>query len=264
MSVKRILKSVVAALCLLWLPPCVAGAPPVAFLGDSNLWIGGDDCRGPRAWSSHFVGRYNPSAARSFARSGATWTNCPDTRTDTAAYSEVLHADNVIYNQATRLIGAVERGEFPVPSLIFVAAGTNDAWFRERRPGIYLATVEEVWDTPLPQHPSQALSLAASVRLTVETLRRAMPATEIILVAPPYTTRAPREEIDRVSQTLSACADRLGVRIVRMDILSGIDPGQECSSPRLTTDGTHTSAAGAARMADVMYNFLLFNGLIED
>ncbi|MBQ2399776.1 MAG: SGNH/GDSL hydrolase family protein, partial [Muribaculaceae bacterium] len=76
----------------------------VVLLGDSNTWLGGDDCTGVKGWGKWFAEEYRPGSIRSYARSGATWTNTVNTVADTREYSEVLGDNNVIYNQVMRLV----------------------------------------------------------------------------------------------------------------------------------------------------------------
>ena len=109
---------------------CADGIGHVVILGDSNTWIGGDDCSQPRGWNYWFCQTAKPASCRSYARSGATWTHTEKTVCDTEEYTEVLSDNNVIYNQVNRLKKAYEAGEQPRPDLIIIMAGTNDAWFR--------------------------------------------------------------------------------------------------------------------------------------
>ena len=50
----------------------------VAILGDSNTWLGGDQCDQPRGWNKWFKDYFAPASCRSYARSGATLTNTAD------------------------------------------------------------------------------------------------------------------------------------------------------------------------------------------
>lgn len=257
-----------AALCLGGsIVGLTAGAPGIhiAFIGDSNTWNGGDDVSKPNAWSYWLVKNLMPTSARSYARSGATWTNTASTPVDTSFYSEVLDDRNVLYQQAARLIAEARAKRQPSPGLIFICAGTNDAWFRDKRPGLYTETAEQAYNRPMTTAtpPSQATSLASSVRLTLMLLQEAFPDTKIIMVGPPYTTRAPRAEIDTLVQTLQQCAERSNVYCVRIERSCGIDPDKEKVKPDLTVDGTHTSQKGAWQVAHCVYDFMAFHNLIN-
>lgn len=237
----------------------------VAFLGDSNTWIGGDDCSNANAWSFHLIKNLMPTSYRSYARSGATWTNNATTLPDVRHYSEIIDDNNVIYNQCLRLIQDIDKKLFPVPDFIFISAGTNDAWFSDRRPDIWKLTPEQVKNLPLTavSKPSDATSLAASVHLCLMMLRQHCPTSRIIIVAPPYTVKTTKKEIERVADTLQQIALLAGTGCVRIERICGIDPDLEAKSFSLTTDGTHTSQQGAWQIAKCVYNYLAFNNWIK-
>lgn len=258
----RIQHHVRLAFCLVLLSlPLTVSAVSMAFLGDSNTWSGGDDCSRPAAWSYHLVRNMHPDYCRSFARSGATWTNNASTRADASFYSELLHDDNVIYNQVLRLCQAVDSGGFPCPDYIFISAGTNDAWFSDRRPQLWSPGVEDAFRRPVTAVTpvGEATSLATSARLVLAILREHFPSARIVVVGPPYTVKASRADIDRVAGTLQQVAFRCGVGSLRIERLCGIDPDREKNKTELTTDGTHTSPQGAWQIANCVYNYLAFN-----
>lgn len=222
----------------------------VVILGDSNAWIGGDNCDQPLGWNTWFRERFAPASCRSFARSGATWTNTAQTRHNPKDSIAVLGNDNVIYNQAVRLKEACDRG-YPSPQLILVAAGTNDAWFSAKRPGIYSQSVEEVFahDESYYTHQpvERVVSLAGSVRYCCEWLMQWFPQAQIILLTPPQTVATSAENIRRVSDMIEACAFRMSVGVIRLDRESSIYAVRERQQKQFTSDGTHTNADGARR-----------------
>ena len=119
----------------------------VVILGDSNTWIGGDDCDQPQGWNKWFKDVFQPTTCKSYARSGATWTNTPQTHRNTLENIEVLGNDNVIYNQICRLQEAIDSGIQHTPQLILILAGTNDAWFTKARPMALSKSVCKVCST---------------------------------------------------------------------------------------------------------------------
>jgi GDSL-like Lipase/Acylhydrolase. len=136
----------------------------VVMLGDSNTFIGGDDCSKPQGWNKWFKDLMNPISCRSYARSGATWTETPNTVYDINEYTEVLSDNNVIYNQVSRLLADVfDTKTQPVPDLILIMAGTNDLWFADKRP------------EPFPKY----------IRQNCEMLKHAFPHARIVLITPP-------------------------------------------------------------------------------
>ena len=58
----------------------------VAILGDSNTWIGGDDCDKEKGWNKWFKDFFRPASCKSYARSGATWTNTEVTKANTCRH----------------------------------------------------------------------------------------------------------------------------------------------------------------------------------
>lgn len=229
--------------------PTRSVAQHVVVLGDSNTWLGGDDCSKPRGWNTWFKQAFKPTSCRSYARSGATWTNTTETRRNTQENTGVLGNDNVMYNQIERLKEACERGEQAVPELIILAAGTNDAWFAKERPGAFDVSVGEAFlpptDSIVSRPAAKVCSLAESVRYGCELLRTAFPDARLVLLTPLQTTAAPAELIAQAGDIIEACAERLQAQAIRMDRESCVKAEAERVKRRYTYDGTHTSEAGA-------------------
>lgn len=205
----------------------------VVILGDSNTWIGGDDCMQPRGWNKWFCEAINPESCRSYARSGATWTHTEATTYDTEEYSEVLSDNNVIYNQVNRLKKAYEAGEQPLPDLIIIMAGTNDAWFgrvTKARPKV---------------KEESALTLEGAVRNDCMMLRELFPTCRLLLVTPMQTTKTSLSNIRRTGDIIEACGKTLGAEVIRLDREGCVKRKQELKKKTLTTDGVHTNEAGA-------------------
>lgn len=232
------------------LPVADHDAINVAILGDSNAWIGGDNCDKPLGWNTWFKERFKPATCRSFARSGATWTNTSATHRNPADSTAVLSDNNVIYNQVVRLKEACELG-YPSPQLILIAAGTNDAWFMQKRPGIFSQSVQEIFANNerycTEQPVAKVLSLAGSVRYSCELLMQWFPQTQVILLTPPQTVATSYESIRRVSDVIETCAQRMSIGVIRLDRESSIYDVRECQQKQFTSDGTHTNEAGARR-----------------
>ncbi|MBR5729801.1 MAG: septal ring lytic transglycosylase RlpA family protein [Prevotella sp.] len=223
----------------------------VVILGDSNTWQGGDDCTKPKGWNKWFADYFKPASCRSYARSGATWTNTPKTRRNIQENIATLGDDNVIYNQVVRLDDAVGRGHQPSPQLILIMAGTNDAWFLDKRPHALEKTARQVFSAAEPlssQQPSSMLTLAESIRYSCELLRRCFPKSQIVLIAPLQSVQAARH-LNAVNQIIDDCAHEMNIGIIRLDTQSGITSTSENRTKRYTTDGTHTSVEGAKRCA---------------
>lgn len=226
----------------------------VAILGDSNTQIGGDDCSAPTAWTYEWQRCYQPGSIRSYARSGATWSNTRRTRRNVEENIRVLGDDNTIYNQTERLRDAISTGEQAVPTLIIIMAGTNDAWFSRRRPGAFDKSAAEAMSghsdsvlVALP--PSQVLSLAESVRYNILRLRRMAPDAKIILLGPLQSVQAPDNMIITTGSIIESVGTRMGIPAIRLDRDFELSSASESRRKHLTTDGTHTSVEGATRLA---------------
>ena len=240
------------ALLAFHLPALHAGEPVhVVILGDSNTWIGGDDCSKPRGWNTWFKEAFKPASCRSYARSGATWTNTKATRRNTQENTGKLGNDNVIYNQICRLQEAVDSGVQPSPQLILLAAGINDAWFLKKRPRALALSADEAFaakDTPITARPvNKVLTLAESVRYGCELLQTAFPQARIVLLTPaPAITVTPRL-LEKTCNIIEGCANKIGIGVIRLDRESDIRSDQERKAPTLTRDGIHTNEEGARR-----------------
>ncbi len=220
-------------------------------LGDSNTSIGGELCNEPLGWTHWFVERMQPASCRSYARSGATWTNTANTKRNTKENIGRLGNDNVIFNQVCRLLEATDDGTQPQPDVILIAAGTNDAWFQAERPHVFDLTATQAFQPSisnvLQRKPNTLLSLAESVRYSCELLMQRFPQARLILLTPMQTTQARFEDTERVGTIIEHCAHRMSIPVIRQDYLCGVYNLCEASSPLRTYDGTHTCAEGAKR-----------------
>lgn len=237
---------------------CLAATPEApdtatvdaVILGDSNTWIGGDNCDNPRGWNYWWHELTLPNSVRSYARSGATWTNTSRTRRNLTEDTQILSTDNVIYNQVCRLIAAADSGRQTDPTLIMILAGTNDAWFSNHRPGLFSEYPDELdYKTIGALRPSQATSLARSVLLSCRLLADRFPKARIVLITPPQTTATTLAMIERVSDIIDRCGRQTGLQVIRLDRDGPVKAADEKRRLSLTTDGTHTSAEGARAVA---------------
>lgn len=223
----------------------------VVLLGDSETSIGGDLCDKPRGWNKWFADALKPASCRSYARSGATWTNTTNTKKNCEENIGVLGDDNVIYNQVERLKSAVGTGTQVVPNLIIIAAGTNDAWFQKRRPGIFNINATQAFSKQdafiTNRNVNTITSLTESIRYNCELLMEAFPNTQIILITPMQASAIETAEIMRVADVIATCGKWLSVGVVRMDAGCSLYRPREKMKHKFTYDGTHTNEEGARR-----------------
>lgn len=219
-------------------------ANSVVALGDSNTWLGKDACSDPRGWTYHMAGALPAISIRSYARSGATWSETAKTRLDTAEYSEVITDDNVVRTQIARLKADVDRRILPSPDVIIISSGTNDAWFETKyRPGALSMT-----DTISPR------SLYGAVRASLDDIAGAFPDARVILLTPMQSTAVPDSRIHLASDIIDRAAGC--ATVVRLDSLSPVRSCYERNSRTYTYDGTHTSPRGAKANADIILKYL--------
>lgn len=234
----------------------VRSLPHVVLLGDSNTWIGGDDCSQPRGWNYWFAQSFPHQSIRSYARSGATWTHTPLTTRDETDNTGRLSDKNVVYNQVERLISAHHRGEQPTPNLIIIAAGTNDVWFSKARPQALHNDVAATF----AQRESEALhspigtwqTLPRALRNNCLLLRRAFPKSRIVLLSPLQSTAFSAAQLDSATQLMAETAQQLHLPLVRQDTVCCLRADDERKARRFSTDGTHTSVEGAARNGKIL------------
>jgi len=222
----------------------------VVIFGDSNTWLGGDDCSKPRGWNTWFKKELSPASCRSYARSGATWTNTPSTIINTSENIGVLGDNNVIYNQTQRLFDDIKNHRQPEPQLILIMAGTNDVWFNDKRPQVFQSPTLECpsGEALYALSPAKALTLADAVSMNVLLLQQRFPTVRIILLTPMQTTAAPLEDIARAGDIIEDTGRLLSCSVIRMDKDECVSSLAEKLHKRFTADGTHTNEAGARRI----------------
>lgn len=257
---KQFLIVLFALICICLPLTALANDYHIVLLGDSNTSISGDDCDKPIGWGTWFKETFQPASIRSYARSGSTWTNTASTKYNVLENISILGNDNVVYNQVNRLKMAFDAGEQPVPDVIIVAAGTNDAWFMDRRPGAFSVDSASVGDIPLPSDSCRAnevLTLAESVLFSCGMLQSYFPTTKIILLTPMQTTVTDLSRIYTVGDIIQACANRLGIDCIRQDSTDFLDAIVEKKKKTKTSDGTHTNEFGAKQNGTLLASLVM-------
>ncbi|MBQ0022180.1 MAG: SGNH/GDSL hydrolase family protein [Prevotellaceae bacterium] len=227
----------------------------VAILGDSNTWLGGDNCNQPKGWNTWFVKNFNPQSCQSYARSGATWTNTTSTFLNTEENVGVLTDNNVIYNQVMRLHQAVSDGLQPEPHLIIIAAGTNDAWFEAKRPAAF-STEGNLFDASpsdiCAMLPNRVLTLQSAVIHNCRLLQSHYPNARIVLLTPLQTTAVSLAKIQQTGDLIEDCGKHLGLCVIRQDRDCVVNREQETRKRTNTYDGTHTNENGAKQNGKII------------
>ncbi len=218
-------------------------------------WIGGDSCQNPTGWS-HFLKESGIAGNIDvYARSGATWTNTNATQLNPSFYSEILHDDNVVYNQAFRLIEDADLTH-EHPDLIILFAGANDAWFAAKRPRIFDHD-DSIGKYTILTDPSTVTTLEGSIRLICDLLQKFFPNATLLFVTPLQMAKTDAETIFKVSDIIEKTALQKGCHVIRPDKEIEISHEQEEKSPTYTYDGVHTNPKGARLLCNYILKFLL-------
>lgn len=234
----------------------------VVIFGDSITWLGGDDCDGLRSgyehkgWTEYFKNKFKPKTCKSYARSGATWSNTENTKYNVEEYAGSLTDDNVMFNQVNRLEVAINNGTQPMPHLILVAMGTNDAWHKA---DTSLEMTAETAFSSLNSYITGSdvrtlTNVANSVRYNCEKLMQLCPNAQIVLIAPQQSSSIPQVTMRKCCEIIEDCAGWLGISCVRLDKIGGTYYAREKTSYYKTYDGTHTSVIGATENGNLIAN----------
>ena len=228
----------------------------VAILGDSNTWLGGDDCTKPKGWNTYFKAEFKPRSCVSLARSGASWTHTPQTVRNTAEYAAKPTPNNVIYNQVERLKEKIDSGKIATPNLIIIACGTNDGWFRNRYPNLFdtfaSAKLCAYPDSIILQPVNKMLSLGESVLFNCTLLQNYFPKARIILLTPMQTTAVPLSVISDIGNIIEEIGKFLCISTIRQDKICCVKSADERKVKVNTYDGTHTSKIGAQKNGKII------------
>ena len=240
---------ILAAVLLSAMPVSELGNMNVVIMGDNITWLGNDDCTGAKGWTSRWKELANPKTCRSYARSGATWCNTPETKVNLVENIGIVGKDNTIFNQVMRLADAVKSGSQPIPDLVIIAAGTNDLSDPRRRPQALDEDAASAWrvteDNAIAAGPSAAISLAGSVRLAFAHIKAIAPEAKVVVLTPLQCTEITADRMSRGSDLIESAAKLGGAYVIRQDSEMPVDSAAERRHYNLTYDGVHTSEAGA-------------------
>lgn len=229
----------------------------VVMLGDSNTFIGGDACDKPQGWNKWFKDFAKPLSCRSYARSGATWTHTSNTVLDMEENIGVLGDNNVVYNQAMRLVTAVLTGEQTTPDLLLIMAGTNDLWFADKRPDCLKLRASEIYKHPVTSisfyKPSELTQLSQCVCYDCELLKEAFPKARIILITPPQNNKTDLNDQHIVGSHIQWCSQELGLDFIRLDEAYEVFYGPDLIRRGYSKDGVHTTPKGAKVLGKYIY-----------
>ena len=218
-------------------------------LGDSITNLGGDDCSGEKGWTTYFKNIMNFKSVKSYARSGATWTNTANTKYNITENTGNLSDDNNAYNQINRLINEISKGA-TVPDYILIALGTNDIWYRYDAAIKDDENFEAIWDD-VTNYSSEVdikscTSIIKSIRFIYDMIISSeLKNSQIIIMTPLQGTFSSISKINKIGDIIERCAKVCSWNVIRQDYKCGVSRLQELKAKTNTTDGTHPSKSGA-------------------
>ena len=159
---------------------------------------------------------------------------------------------------------AVNEGTQPSPNIIIIMAGTNDAWFRDKRPHAFDNIVGHASerDKNVVGHASKRdetddmVSLCGAVRHGCGMLKNAFPAARVVLVTPMQSTAVPDSIIAVASDIIEDTGQQMGLSVLRLDRDGCVVSEQERLNKQFTYDGTHTNEQGAQCTARLIVDFI--------
>ena len=170
---------------------------------------------------------------------------------------------------------AVNEGTQPSPNIIIIMAGTNDAWFRDKRPHAFDNIVGHASerDKNVVGHASERdknvvghaskrdetddmVSLCGAVRHGCGMLKNAFPAARVVLVTPMQSTAVPDSIIAVASDIIEDTGQQMGLSVLRLDRDGCVVSEQERLNKQFTYDGTHTNEQGAQCTARLIVDFI--------
>ncbi len=225
------------------------------FLGDSMTWLGGDDCDQPKGWTKWFADGLAVGECKSYARSGATLSNTPATKENLKENVGIISDYNTVYNQIRRMQEAIAAGTQPMPDVILVGAGANDAWFLKKRPGALKMTAVEAMlldSARLVASPAHALTIASATRQAILMLHHIAPQATIIFLAPNQSVSVPAGNLTKAADIIAEVCNEMEIDVIRQDLYGPISAEAEKRKKNLTYDGTHTSEAGGKALGEFL------------
>lgn len=182
----------------------------IAVLGDSISDVESDE-NGYGMWIDKFRSLASPKSFTDYAVGGAVWTFSSNTQSvSTRSEMTASNANNCIGNQFNRLKASVDNNTIATPDLIFILAGSNDA-FQNKTVGTP-STVFET-DTAQSSDITTLTNLCASVRYVVDKINAEYPNARIVLMTP-IAFGGHASEFARLTPIRSAiqeCAEYLGI-----------------------------------------------------
>lgn len=227
--------------------------------GDSITWLGNDDCTGTRGWTKYLKDNSNFVSIKSYARSGATWTNTAKTVYDIQENTSNTSDNNNIFNQINRYINAIENGEDKLSNYILIALGTNDALFRYSQSISDYDKIDNIFTEQNFENNvaiNTCLSLVKSIKYIADMIFNHFPEAKVVVLTPLQSASIDFYKISKCGDIIEAAAHRCSWNVIRQDKECGISFMQEKRNYVNTYDGIHTSDKGAKKIGNYIYKRL--------
>ena len=182
----------------------------IAVLGDSISDVESGE-NGYGMWIDKFRSLANPRSFVDYAVGGAVWTFSSTTQSvSTRSEMTASNANNCIGNQFNRLKASVDNNDIVTPDLIFIIAGSNDA-FQNKTVG----TPSTVFETDTAQSAdiTTLTNLCASIRYVIDKINAEYPKARIVLMTP-ISFGGHASEFARLTPIRTAiqeCSEYLGI-----------------------------------------------------
>ena len=226
----------------------------IVVLGDSISDIEAGN-EGHGMWIDKFKKLANPKSFTDYAVTGATWSFKSDS-TEVSERSQMLSGgNNCIYNQFNRLKANVDAGSIEKPDIIFILAGSNDAF-----QNLSVGTPKDVFDVDTAQSTdiTTLTNMSASIRFVCDTIYKTYPTTRVVLMTP-VSFGGHASEFGRlitVRDTIKECADYLNVYCID-GAKSGITFHREhLDRQYLISDMAHLTKLGGDMVGKFIYDEL--------
>ena len=231
----------------------------VVVLGDSITWQGGVDCTETKGWTYWFKNRIKPKSIKSYAWSGATWSNDVNTAVNDNP-SLALDDDNTIWQQVRRLINAYNNNTQVKPDMVIIAAGINDviALNRGERIGCLDKTAAQAFADRTKYitdaNVNTILTMADAIRYSCELLLETFPNVQIILTTPLQSSDVEVEQSrwDSACKIIKDSARYLALPCIEQGEVCGVYYTQEYLSHINLSDGLHPNETGAKKIGNTI------------
>lgn len=188
--------------------------PNVVLMGDSIS----DTVQSNRGeWVRRLTDYLTFKSFTNYAVGAARWTFQKNTTYELERAGSIC-GENVIWNQYNRMISDIENNIIPIPNVVIIFAGTNDAIWSYNDVGV----MTDAWDenTILNKDIRTLNTLVQSVRYLCESILKRYPKIQIILSTPIQNGAV--DHTEKVRDAIKESADKLSAELIDAYSRSGL------------------------------------------